>query len=126
MKENNELTREDIAVDSDMEIDCDIGREIIVYIEAWFDVDKKFGINTAGDDDKWLNIYGRYNPYEDALRIECEIAGDSGSEYFGYEPTDAESRLIKAMITEKIQTEYGQTPQEFCEGYHDFKMGGIQ
>ena len=42
MKENNELTRDDIAIDHDMEVDCDEGREIAVYIETWFDVDKKF------------------------------------------------------------------------------------
>lgn len=31
MKENNELTRDDIAIDHDMEVDCDEGREITVY-----------------------------------------------------------------------------------------------
>ena len=73
MKENNELTRDDIAIDHDMEVDCDEGREIAVYIETWFDVDKKFRIDTASDDDTWLNMYGRYNPFDDTLRIECEI-----------------------------------------------------
>lgn len=34
MKENNELTRDDIAIDHDMEVDCDEGREIAVYLEA--------------------------------------------------------------------------------------------
>lgn len=43
MKENNELERRDLAIDSEMEVDCDIGQEITVYIETWFDVDKKFG-----------------------------------------------------------------------------------
>ena len=33
MKENNELTRDDIAIDHDMEVDCDEGREIAVYID---------------------------------------------------------------------------------------------
>ena len=74
MKENNELTRDDIAIDHDMEVDCDEGREIAVYIETWFDVDKKFRIDTASDDDTWLNMYGRYNPFDDTLRIECEIS----------------------------------------------------
>ena len=55
MKENNELERTDIAVDSDMEVDCDIGQEITAYIETWFDVDKKFGIDTAADNGTWLN-----------------------------------------------------------------------
>lgn len=40
MKENNELERADIAVDREMEVDCDIGQEITVCIETWFDVDK--------------------------------------------------------------------------------------
>ena len=126
MKENNELTRDDIAIDHDMEVDCDEGREITVYIEAWFDVDKKFHIETASDDDTWLNMYGRYNPFDDSLRIECEISRQDGSSYFDYEPTAAEARLIKDMITEKIQEAYGQTPQEFCQDAwgESFTMGG--
>lgn len=102
MKENNELERTDIAVDSDMEVDCDIGQEITAYIETWFDVDKKFGIDTAADNGTWLNMYAKYNPFADTLRIECEISRDSGSSYFDYEPTENESQLIKAMIAEKL------------------------
>ena len=30
MKENNELTRDDIAIDHDMEVDCDEGREMLL------------------------------------------------------------------------------------------------
>jgi len=115
LKENNELTRDDIAIDHDMEVDCDEGREIAVYIETWFDVDKKFHIDTASDDDTWLNMYGHYNPFNDSLRIECEISRQDGSSYFDYEPTKDEAQLIKDMIAEKIQEDYHQTPQEFCE-----------
>ena len=57
MKENMELERGDIAIDRDMEVDCDIGQEILAYVETWFDVDKKFGIHTADDDGTWLNIH---------------------------------------------------------------------
>lgn len=127
MKENKELTRDDIAIDHDMEVDCDEGREITVYIEAWFDVDKKFHIETASDDDTWLNMYGRYNPFDDSLQIECEISRQDGSSYFDYEPTKDEAQLIKDMIAEKIQEDYHQTPQEFCEDYYaeDPTIGGI-
>lgn len=38
MKENNELTRDDIAIDHDMEVDCDEGREITVYVIKVFDL----------------------------------------------------------------------------------------
>lgn len=90
-------------------------------------MDKKFGIHTDADEGTWLNMYGKFNPFEDTLRIECEISRDSGSTYFDYEPTDAESHLLKDMITEKIQDVYGQTPQEFCQGIanNDLELGGI-
>ena len=127
MKENKELERNDIAIDRDMEVDYDIGQEILVYIETWFDVDKKFGLNIADEDGTWLNMYGKYDPFEDSLRIECEISRDNGSEYFDYTPTDAESALIKDMIAEKIREQWNQTPQEFCENCcnEEQTMGGL-
>lgn len=140
MKENKELERSDIAIDREMDIDCDIGQEITVYIETWFDVDKKFGIHTREDDGTWLNMYGKYNPFADTLRIECEVSSDEGNKYFVYEPNAAEAQLIKDMIAEKIREAYDQTPQEFCEEYYgaedvcseyaesdeNMTMGGIQ
>ncbi len=127
MKENLELERPDIVVDRDMEVGCDIGQEITAYLETWFDVDKKFGIHTDADEGTWLNLYAKYNPFEDTLRLECEISRDDGSEYFDYEPTEAESQLIKDMIAERIQSEYGQTPQEFCNDFYGDspEMGGL-
>ena len=127
MKENKELERNDIAIDRDMEVDYDIGQEIMVYIETWFDVDKKFGLNIADEDGTWLNMYGKYDPFEDSLRIECEISRDNGSEYFDYTPTEAESALIKNMIAERIREQWDQTPQEFCENCcnEEQTMGGL-
>ena len=92
-----------------------------------FDVDKKFHIDTASDDDTWLNMYGRYNPFDDTLRIECEFSRQESSSYFDYEPTKDEAQLVKDMIAEKIQEDYHQTPQEFCEEYYgeDPTIGGI-
>ena len=118
MNANGEFTKEDLAVDRDMEIDCDIGQEILVYFECWFDADLKFSIDTS-ENDAWLNMYGRYNPYEDTLTIECEIDRDDGSSYFDYFPTDAETQLMKDLITEKIQEGYHQSPKEFCESAFD-------
>ena len=118
MNANGEFTKEDLAVDHDMEIDCDIGQEILVYFECWFDADRKFGIDTS-ENDAWLNMYGRYNPYEDTLTIECEIDRDDGSSYFDYFPTDAETQLMKDLITAKIQEVYHQLPKEFCESAFD-------
>ena len=135
-----ELTKDMLVVDRDMDVDCDIGQEITAYLEVWFDVDKKFGLHINDEEDTWLNLYAKYNPFADTLRLECEVSRDDGSEYFDYKPTEAESQLIKDMIAEKIQKEYGQTPQEFCEEFYgandlrgeqtandeDMTIGGIQ
>ena len=125
MKENNELERTDIAVDSDMEVDCDIGQEITAYIETWFDVDKKFGTNTAADDDKWLNLYAKYDPFADTLRLEFTVTTADSCEEGEYEPTEAEAQLIKGMIAEKLMQGHGRTPQAFCEDVGGIEIGGM-
>lgn len=51
--------------------------------------------------------YAKYDPFADTLRIECEISRDNGSSYFDYEPTSAESQLIKNMIAEKLMQTHG-------------------
>ena len=118
MKENREWERPDLAIDPDMDVDCDMGQEITAYIETWFDADKKFRIDTASEDGTWVNMYAKYNPFADTLRIECEISSDNGSSYFDYEPTAAETRLIQNMMVEKIRQVYGRTPKELCEDFY--------
>ena len=120
-----EFTRDMLVFDRDMEVDCDIGQEITAYIETWFDADKKFGIDTASEDGTWLNMYATYDPFADTLRIECEISRDNSSSYFDYEPTSAESQLIKDMIAEKLMQTHGQTPKEFCEDIGGIEIGGM-
>ena len=34
MRENKELEKDDLCVDAYMDVDCDIGQEITVYIET--------------------------------------------------------------------------------------------
>ena len=116
MKENNELERKDMAIDRDIEVN-EATCEITAYIEMWFDVDKKFATDIAADDDAWLNMYAKYNPFTDTLKIECEIDKAEGNGFFEYKPTEAEEKLVKEMIAEAIEKECGQTPQEFCRQY---------
>ena len=129
MKDNNELECKDMVIGRDMEVDCDEGRQITAYIETWFDVDKKFLVHTDADKGTWLNMYAKYNPFEDTLRIECVISRDDGEQDFEYNPTKAESDLIKEMLTEKIKLLHNMTPQEFCDSFTEesnIEMGGIQ
>ena len=129
VKENNELERKDMVIDGDMEVDCDEGKQVTVYIETWFDTDKKFMVHTDTDDGAWINMYARYNPFENSLKVECVVSRKDVDEYFEYNPTKTESDLIKEMITEKIKSVYDMTPQEFCNSFTEesnIEMGGIK
>ena len=129
MKKNLELERNDLVIDSDMEVDCDTGHQITVYIETWFDSAEKFAGFVDTSDIDWINMYGKYDPFADTLRIECEANyPDQRIVSFDYQPTEAEAKFIKEMITEKIREVYNQTPQEFCEELSggEITLGGIQ
>lgn len=128
MKDNLELEREDMYVDRDIQIDDENGQQIVAYLETLFDVNKKFNLNLDSEAGEWVNMYGIYNPCSDFLTVECVISTDDKNETFYYTPTEAESKLIKDMITQKIQEEYGQTPIEFCldsSSTEDQTMGGM-
>ncbi len=115
-----EFKREHLSVDREMEVDDDCNRQINFYLDCWFNVDEKFGININGEDETWLNLYGFYNPFDDTLKLKGQISYDDGSsDWFDYEPTTAETQLIKDMLSAEIKKEYHQTPQEFCEQYMD-------
>ena len=128
MKDNLELEREDMYVDRDIQIDDENGQQIVAYLETLFDVNKQFNLNLDSEAGEWVNMYGIYNPCSDFLTIECVISTDDKNETFYYTPTESESKLIKDMITQKIQEEFGQTPIEFCldsSSTEDQTMGGM-
>lgn len=130
MKDNLQLEKKDIAIDADIQVSDDNPHEITAYIETWFDIDKKFMVDTT-DDGTWVNMYGKYNPFDDTLEIECVISSDNDSQCFKYNPTREESDLIKQMIIDKIKQVFGQTPQEFCNDIaepiqnEEITMGGM-
>ena len=123
---NGEFTKDDLVVDPDIEVDYENDNCICAYLETWFDVDKKFGLNINDAEDTWLNMYATYNPSEDTLRIDCLIESEDSEKSFVYEPTEQEAELIKGMITEKIRDVCDMTPEEFLEYYgDDISIGGI-
>lgn len=107
-----------LSVDNDIQVETGTGNEITASFECWFDVEKKLALRLPDDDDIWVDMYGKYNPFDDKLKIECVINKQKGSIYFDYTPTDNEDRCIKNLITKTIREEYNQTPQEFCEGFY--------
>lgn len=115
MTENGELTREDIMIESDMELADDNENQIVVYVETWFDVDRKFGLHTRDEAETWINLYARYDVAEDSVAMEYVISRQSEEETHDYIPTESETEMIKGAICEKLEEYYGCTPEEFCQ-----------
>ncbi len=103
MTENGELTREDIMIESDMEVADDNENQIVAYVETWFDVDRKFGLHT------------RDEAVEDSVAMEYVISRQHEEETHDYIPTESEAEMIKKAICEKMEEYYGCTPEEFCQ-----------
>ena len=110
MKNNGEWERSDLVIDPEIWISDD-GTELEVYIESWFDVDAKFGIGTANEDDNWVNLYAFYNPKTGSLKMTFILAADF-SEH-SYRPTKGEKDLIIQLISEKVMEVSGATPEEY-------------
>ena len=115
MTENGELTREDIMIESDMELADDNENQIVVYVETWFDVDRKFGLHTRDEAETWVNLYARYDVAEDSVAMEYVVSRQHEEETHDYSPTESEAEMIKGAICEKMEEYYGCTPEEFCQ-----------
>lgn len=107
-----ELTREMLNIDSDFEIDDD-QRIITAYIETWFDVDKKFGTDTNGDDNAWVNLYADYNVDTDELTCTYIVSRPDSCMDYEYMPTEKEAELIKEMMQDACQQHHGCTLKEY-------------
>jgi len=59
------MTNDNISIDSELII---IGNHINAYIEIWFDVDERFGLNTE-DTDEYVNLYADYYPEDGRLDV---------------------------------------------------------
>lgn len=114
MKENLELERNDLVINPDMEVDGGT-KQILAYIETWFDVDAKFGTHTA-EKDEWVNLYARYQPQNGALAMGYFVEWDGGVQAFSYAPTEAEKRLIVEMMEECCQAHYQCALAEYADG----------
>ncbi|MDE7327899.1 MAG: hypothetical protein K2N63_16755 [Lachnospiraceae bacterium] len=112
MKENGELTREDIIIESDMELADDNENQIVVYAETWFDVERKFGLRTRDEAETWVNLYARYDVAEDSVAMEYVISRQSEEETHDYIPMESEAKMIKGAICEKLEEYCGCTPEK--------------
>jgi hypothetical protein len=101
-----ELTRDMIRIDGDFSLN-DEGTVVTAYIETWFDVEKKFGVNLNDDLDAGLNFYANYNVETDELTCEYIVSKANSCVAYNYQPTAAETKLIAEMMQEACQDMHG-------------------
>lgn len=123
MTENGELTRDDLVIDPDMEIDED-DSTITAYVETWFDVDRKFKTHTAEDADTWVNFYAKFHPESGELTTGYQIDRPDGSDWKEYHPTEKEKQLLIDMMEECFQKHHGCSLLEYVQENDDITMNG--
>lgn len=115
MTKNKELTRYDIVIDPDMDIEDD-GQTVAAYVETCFDVDQKFGTHIAEEPETWINFYASYNVETGGFETLYEIDRPEGSEWHSYSATENEKHLIITMMDECCHTHHGCSLAEYVRG----------
>jgi hypothetical protein len=94
----NLITKDNIEIDRELFIEDD---HINAYIAAWFDVDQRFGTDTA-DSDEYINVYANYIPETDELEVGYTLikADGSDSDFIAVELADSEREAILEKLKE--------------------------
>lgn len=108
----NTLEERDLLIREDLELNTD-RRAINAVIETYFDVDKKFGINTGNDDSAWVNLYADYNPVTKDLNIVYYIDADADSYERQYIPTEEEKQTFINVMEQACAHKYEMSCRAF-------------
>lgn len=106
-----ELTRDDIRIDQELIVE---GHTVNAYIETWFDVKEKFGVQLQGDDE--IDFYGDYNGDTGELRLFYIIKRQDVHEKRTYAPIGSEKELILEYMERTCQTVHGCSLRDLIAG----------
>ena len=107
--------RDEITLDPVMDFS---GKEIVAYIEIWFDVGKRFQVYPNVDDA--CNLYAKYDPVSRTLRAElCIEDGYDGNKR--WEPVEllpSEQEMIVGLMEEICQKDMGRSLRDTWADHH--------
>ena len=114
-QEKKPFTKDEITVDPVMDFS---GKEIVAYIEIWFDVGKRFQVYPNVDDA--CDLYAKYDPVSRALRAElCIEDGYDGNKR--WEPVEllpSEQEMIVGLMEEICQKDMGKSLRDIWADRH--------
>ena len=108
----NTLEKDDIDIREELELDIKHS-SILAEIETWFDVDKKFGLNTVGNDDVWVNLYAYYHPFINDIKIFYSIDTENGIFTREYLPMKEEKQMFINRIEQACEQQNTMSCKEF-------------
>ena len=114
------FTRDNIRIDYEIEY-C--GKGIYLYIEVWFDPEKKFGIKLYDEDT--VNVYAFLPPDSDDVQVAYIVHRGDGrveDEQIYDALTQNEKILIREMANEVSLTETKMTIEENYREYEQEKI----
>ena len=121
----NTLEKKDLSISEDYDLDFD-KQNMLFSFETWFDVDKKFGVNTNGDEGSWVNLYARYNPCTGEITIPYTVDTDDGTFGREYMPTDEERELFRRLMEQSCENRNKMTCREaYIIAYAEHNMDEI-
>lgn len=107
----NTFEESDMLIKENFEYEFD-RQKMLFFIEAWFDADKKFGVNTADVDGAWVNLYSTYNPCTGEIRIPYTVDAEDGTFDREYIPTDEEKELFRKLMEQACEHRKNMTCRE--------------
>lgn len=114
-QEKKPFTKDEITVDPVMDFS---GKEIVAYIEIWFDVGKRFQVYPNVDDT--CDLYAKYDPVSRTLRAElCIEDGYDGNKR--WEPVEllpSEQEMIVGLMEEICQKDMGRSLRDTWADHH--------
>lgn len=113
-QEKKPFTKDEITVDPVMDFS---GKEIVAYIEIWFDVGKRFQVYPDIDDS--CDLYAKYDPVSRTLQGELCIKDCVGGER--WEPVQllpSEQEMIVGLMEEICQKDMGRSLRDTWADHH--------
>ncbi len=102
------LEKSDLKISEDLSF-SEVPYFVDVYIETYFDIEKKFGLNLKDRDDVWVNLYAKYNPCDNRFRVDYVISSSNSNVWRVYQPTQAETKMMQKLIDEACIKQTGLT-----------------
>ena len=113
-QEKKPFTKDEITVDPVMDFS---GKEIVAYIEIWFDVGKRFQVYPDIDDS--CDLYAKYDPVSRTLQGElCIKDCDGGERWEPVELLPSEQEMIVGLMEEICQKDMGKSLRDAWADHH--------